>query len=196
MIASKDRSGWFGASDVDKIVGNWNTKTWMDWWLVKMGVARNDIETIAMNAGTHKEHQILEYVSPFMETDKQILIEDLRLRINLDGNLQEHIYEVKTHSAEKVFKPSKKYIQQVNVQMYGVKYLKAYKLEPMADIVSYALTEEDYKNYFLPIDPERLKLHPIAYDEWWMETIFLPRIEYLADCLVKGILPDRERTWK
>ena len=189
MIASKDRSGWFGASDVDKIVGNWNTKTWMDWWLVKMGVARNNIETIAMNAGTHKEHQILEYVSPFMETDKQIIIEDLRLRINLDGNVGKHIYEVKTHSSEKVFKPSKKYIQQAMVQMYGFGTKEA-------DIVSYGLTEEDYKNYFLPIDPERLKLHPIAYDEWWMETIFLPRIEYLADCLVKGILPDRERTWK
>ena len=196
MIASKDRSGWFGASDVDKIVGNWNTKTWMDWWLVKMGVARNDIETVAMNAGTHKEHQILEFISPFMETDKQIIIEDLRLRINLDGNLQEHIYEVKTHSAEKVFKPSKKYVQQVMVQMYGVQMMGGYELAPVADIVSYALTKEDYKNYFLPIDPERLKLHPIAYDEYWIETVFLPRITYLADCLVKGILPDRERKWK
>lgn len=195
MIASKDRSGWFGASDVDKIVGNWNTKTWMDWWLVKIGVARNDIETVAMNAGTHKEHQILEFISPFMETDKQIIIEDLRLRINLDGNLDEHIYEVKTHSAEKVFKPSQKHIRQVMVQMYGVKIQGGYKLEPMVDIVSYALTEEDYKNYFLPIDPERLKLHPIAYDEWWIETVFLPRITYLADCLIKGILPDRERKW-
>ena len=189
MIASKDRSGWFGASDVDKIVGNWNTKSWMDWWLVKMGVARNDIETIAMNAGTHKEHQILEYVSPFMETDKQVTLPDLRLRINLDGNVGKHIYEVKTHSNEKVFKPSKKYIQQVMVQMYGYGTREA-------DIVSYGLTEEDYKNYFLPIDPERLKYHPIAYDQKWIETIFLPRITYLADCLNKGILPDRERTWK
>lgn len=188
MIASKDRSGWFGASDVDKIVGNWNTKTWMDWWLVKMGVARNDIETVAMNAGTHKEHQILEYVSPFMETDKQIILPDLRLRINLDGNLDEHIYEVKTHSAEKVFKPSKKQIQQVNVQMYGFNTRTAW-------IVSYGLTEEDYKNYFLPIDPERLKLHPIDRDDRWIHTVFLPRITYLADCLTKGILPDRERKW-
>ena len=196
MIASKDRSGWFGASDVDKIVGNWNTKTWMDWWLVKMGVARNDIETVAMNAGTHKEHQILEYVSPFMETDKQIIIEDLRLRINLDGNLQEHIYEVKSHSAERVFKPSKKQVQQVMVQMFGMKWLNLYEFEPMADIVSYALTEEDYKNYFLPIAPERLKLHPIAYDDWWTKSVFLPRITYLADCLIKGILPDRERRWQ
>lgn len=187
MIASKDRSGWFGASDVDKIVGNWNTKTWLDWWLVKMGVARNGIETLSMNAGTHKEHQILEYVSPFMETDKQILIPEIRLRINLDGNVVKHIYEVKTHSAEKVFKPSKKYIQQVNVQMFGYKTSEA-------DIVSYALTEDDYKNYFLPIDPERLKYHPISYDETFIETIFLPRITYLADCLIKGILPDRERS--
>ena len=188
MIASKDRSGWFGASDVDKIVGNWNTKTWLDWWLVKMGVARNDIETVAMNAGTHKEHQILEYVSPFMETDKQILIPELRLRINLDGNVGKHIYEVKTHSAEKVFKPSKKQIQQVNVQMFGYGSREA-------DIVSYGLTEEDYKNYFLPIDPDRLHHHPITYDERGIELVFLPRITYLADCLNKGILPDRERKW-
>ena len=189
MIASKDRSGWFGASDVDKIVGNWNTKTWMDWWLVKMGVSRNDIETAAMNAGTHKEHQILEYVSPFMETDKQIIIEPLRLRINLDGNVGKHIYEVKTHSSEKVFKPSKKYIQQVMVQMYGFETVDA-------EIVSYGLTDEDYRNYFLPIDPYRLEHHQIVYDQKWIETVFLPRIAYLADCLIKGILPDRERKWK
>jgi hypothetical protein len=182
MIASKDRSGWFGASDVDKIVGNWNTKTWMDWWLVKIGVARNNIETVAMNAGTHKEHQILEYVSPLMRMDKQILIEDLRLRINLDGNVGKHIYEVKTHSAEKIFKPSKKHIQQVMVQMYGFETREA-------DVVSYGLTEDDYKNYFLPIDHERLKFHPVAYDERWIETVFLPKITHLAKCLKEGRLP-------
>jgi len=188
MIESKDRSGWFGASDVDKIVGNWRTKTWLDWWLVKMGVARNTVETVATNAGTHKEHQILEYVSPFMETDKQILIEPLRLRVNLDGNIEKHIYEVKTHSAEKVLKPSKKYVQQVNVQMFGFGTREA-------DIVSYALTEADYKNYFLPIDKDRLSFHPIAYDDRFIESVFLPHIEYLAECLTKGILPDVERKW-
>jgi hypothetical protein len=188
MIASKDRSGFFGASDVDKIVGNWGTKTWMDWWLVKIGVARNDIETVAMNAGTHKEHQILEYVSPFVVMDKQILIEELRLRINLDGIVGNRIVEVKTHAAEKEFKPSKKYVQQVMVQMFGLGTREA-------DIVSYGLTEADYKNYFLPIDPDRLKYHPIAYDEKWIKNTFLPRTEYLADCLIKGILPDRERRW-
>ena len=75
------------------------------------------------------------------------------------------------------------------VQMYGFETGEA-------DIVSYALKEEDYKNYFLPIDPERLKYHPITYDQKWIETVFLPRITYLADCLTKGILPDRERRFQ
>ena len=183
MISSKDRSGWFGASDIDKIVGNWNTKTWMDWWLTKIGVMRNDFESVAMNAGTHKEHQILEYINPFMEKDKQILIPELRLRVNLDGNVENHIFECKTHSAEKSFVISKKYRQQVNVQMFAFKTREA-------DIVSYALTEEDYKNYFLPIDSDRLFYHPIAYEEQFIEKIFLPRIEYLSLCLTEGVLPE------
>lgn len=186
MIESKDRSGWFGASDVDKIVGNWNTKTWMNWWLEKIGVMRNDFESVAMNAGTHKEHQILEFVNPFMNKDEQILIPELRLRINLDGNIEKHIFECKTHSAEKPFSLSKKYRQQVNVQMFGFKTREA-------DIVSYALTEEDYKNYFLPIDKDRLMYHPIPYEEDFIEKTFLPRIEYLAWCLINGVLPETSK---
>lgn len=182
MIASKDRSGWFGASDVDKIVGNWKTKTWSDWWMVKLGIARNNIETISMNAGTHKEHQILQFISPFMETDKQILLPHLRLRVNLDGNVGKKIYEIKTHSEDKVFKPSKKYIQQVNVQMF------AYETRD-AQITSYGLTEDDYKNYFLPIDKDRVRHHQIQYDENWVQTVFLPKLEILADCLERGVFP-------
>ena len=33
MIESKDRSGYIGASDTDKVVGNWKSQTWMKWWL-------------------------------------------------------------------------------------------------------------------------------------------------------------------
>lgn len=183
MIASKDRSGWFGGSDVDKIVGNWKTKTWCDWWMVKLGIARNNIETVSMNAGTHKEHQVLEFISPFMETDKQILLPDLCLRVNLDGNLGKKIYEVKTHAEEKEFKPSKKYIQQVNVQMFAFETRDA-------EITSYGLTEEDYNNYFLPIDENRVRHHPVQYDEKWVETVFLPKITILADCLKRGVFPD------
>ena len=186
MIASKDRSGWFGASDVDKIVGNWNTKTWLDWWMTKVGIVRNNVETISMNAGTHKEHQILEFVSPFMETDKQIILPDILLRVNLDGNVVKHIYECKTHAAHKPYKPPKKHVQQVMVQMYAFGTREA-------TILSYGLTEADYKNYFLPIDKERLKYHSVAYDEKWITDVFIPRITYLAECLKRGIMPDRER---
>jgi hypothetical protein len=183
MISNKDRSGFFGASDVPFIVGNWTTKTWHKWWLTKIGIDRNNVETVSMNAGTHKEHQILDIISPFIEKDKQILIEWLRLRVNLDGNVVKHIYEVKTRKEEQGWKVPKKYIEQVNVQMYAFDTYDA-------DLVVYELTEKDYKNYFLPIDMARLNYYPVKRDDAWLESVFLPRIEYLADCLEKGVYPD------
>jgi len=42
MITNKDRSGWFGASDTSTIVGNYKTKTFKKWWLVKLGLSEND----------------------------------------------------------------------------------------------------------------------------------------------------------
>lgn len=180
MIADKDRSGWFGASDTDYIVGNWETKSFLNWWLIKIGVHKSDFENLAMNAGTHKEHQILEYIG-VTETDKQILIPELKLRINLDGNTHDTIHEVKTHSADKPFKCPIKYKRQVWVQMYGSGLKKAF-------VDAYALTEEDYKNYFLPIDKKRLQQIPIEYNEEFI-SLYLPRITYLAECLETGRLP-------
>ena len=177
MIETKDRSGWFGASDTDYIVGNWNTKSFTNWWLIKLGVHRSDFESVAMNAGTHKEHQILDYIG-IEETDKQILIPELLLRVNLDGNTTDTIYEVKTYSADKEFKCPIKYKRQVWVQMYATKYKKAY-------IVAYGLKNEDYRNYFLPIDKDRVKEIPIEYNEEFIVTTYLPRLVYLADCLKK-----------
>jgi hypothetical protein len=34
-----------------------------------------------------------------------------------------------------------------------------------AEILSYGLTENDYKNYFAEIDIDRIKHHEIEYDE-------------------------------
>lgn len=147
-----------------------------------MGIARNSFESVAMNAGTHWEHRILEYISPEMEKDKQIIIEDLRLRINLDGNIGKEIHEVKTHSADKEFKMPKKYIQQVNIQMYAFETKTAY-------INTYALTQNDYMNYFNPIDPTRFKSYKIEYDENFINNVFLPNIHELSEALKKGILP-------
>ena len=60
MISNHDRSGWFGASDVERIVGNWDTKTFEQWWLTKEGFRSENITTDAMLAGTYWEHRILE----------------------------------------------------------------------------------------------------------------------------------------
>ena len=38
MIVSHDRSYYIGASDTDKVIGNWKTKTWEKWWLQKIGI--------------------------------------------------------------------------------------------------------------------------------------------------------------
>jgi hypothetical protein len=185
LIDSKDRSGWFGASDTDRVVSSFDTKTFIDWWLTKEGVTSNNFESAEMNAGTHWEHRILERVNEDMEMDKQILLPELRLRVNLDGNTENCIYECKTYKAEKSFKVPLKYKRQVWVQMYGSKIGKAY-------IVAYGLTENDYMNYLAPLDDNRLDLFPIEYDEVFIEQKYLPRLKYLAHCLDDGIFPTEE----
>ena len=181
MIADKDRSGWFGASDVDYIIGNWNTKSFLKWWLSKIDISRSHFENLAMNAGTHKEHQILEFIG-VTESDRQIRLPELKLRVNLDGNTEDEIFEVKTYAAAKGFKCPIKYKRQVWVQMYASGLRKA-------NIAAYGLTEDDYKNYFLPIDKDRLQIIPIEYNEEFINDVFLPKVRYLADCLEKGVLP-------
>lgn len=182
MIASKDRSGWFGASDTDKIVGNYDTKTWRKWWLEKIGIEKSNFTNRSMQAGTYYEHRILQSLGIDLELDKQVIIEELLLRVNLDGNTEDAIYECKTYKHEKGFKVPLKYKRQVWVQMYATGIRKAY-------IVAYGLTEDDYKNFFNDIDKGRLELIPIEYNEKWINTVFLPKLKYLAECLKKGVMP-------
>lgn len=184
MIADKDRSGYIGASDVDNVVGNWKTETWMKWWLQKIAINNDHFENQYTLAGTHYEHRILESLGIPMEFDKQIILEDLKLRVNLDGNTEDCIYECKTTSKPLAeFKVPKKYIQQVQVQMFasGIRRAK---------IVVYQLEEDDYDNFFRPIDNDRRKVFPLRYDESWVNEIFIPKLTILADCLKKGVLPN------
>lgn len=182
MIADKDRSGYFGASDTDKIIGNYKTATFEKWWMQKIGINRDHFENKYTSAGTHFEHRILESLGIPMEFDKQVILEDLRLRVNLDGNDTDTIYECKTYGFEKGFKMPKKYINQVQVQMFATGFRKA-------KIVVYGLMEEDYDNYFTPIDPNRRNEVVIEYDEKWINTVFLPKLTYLAECLKEGRFP-------
>lgn len=184
MIASQDRSYYIGASDVEKVIGNWKTKTWLNWWLQKIAINNSHFDNVYTLAGTHFEHRILESLGLPLEFDKQIINEDLRLRVNLDGNTEDCIYECKTTKDDiNYFKMPKKYINQVQVQMFGSGLRKAY-------IVVYQLTEEDYDNFFRPIDPNRRRVIPIPYDEKWINNVYLPKHLKLRDCLVKGVLPD------
>lgn len=178
MIRTQDRSGWIGASDTAMVMSNWKTKTWRHWWAVKLGITSDHITTAAMRVGTYYEHPILDALG-IRRRDRQIKIRRLRLRVNLDGE-DKLIHEVKTHTAE-VFKVSKAYWQQAQVEMFAAR-------KPLV-INAYRVTEEEYRNYFLPIDPERLTEHPIAYDAAWVKEQYLPRLKILAQCLRKGVFP-------
>lgn len=181
MIADNDRSGYFGASDVAMVLGNTNTKTFASWWCEKLGLAKKHIKNDAMQAGTHYEHRILDFVG-IDSKDKQFIVEELKLRVNLDGNTDDCIYEVKTYSYNKGFKVPKKYRQQVQVQMYASGIHKS-------KILAYGLLDYDYMNYFNAIDKERISEFNVEYDEEFINDVFLPRIRYLAECLEKGEFP-------
>lgn len=188
MIADKDRSGWFGASDTNFIVGNWETKTFAKWWIVKQGVAINNFESLEMKAGTEFEHSILGKLGVEMEFDRQILMPDILLRVNLDGNNDTTIFECKTYKLTNGFKLPKNYIRQVNIQMYATNL--------SGKIIAYGLTERDYKNFLLEIDTARISIFDVERDENFIKNEWLPKIKYLADCLKGGKFPRQEEFLK
>lgn len=182
MIQNQDRSYYIGCSDTSMVVGNWKTKTFEKWWLEKLGIYKNTIKTDAMQAGTNYEHKILDALGiDNLEKDKQIIIG--RLRANLDGNTNTCIYEVKTHSINKEFKVSKQYWRQAQVEMYAAKIYKLF-------IVSYALRENDYINYFNKIDKNRINLTEVKYDEEFIKKEYIPKLEILSQCLERGEFPN------
>ena len=114
--------------------------------------------------------------------DNQIIFEDLRLRVNLDGNTTDCIYECKTYKHENGFKMPQKYLNQVQVQMFASGIHKA-------EIVAYGLTDRDYDNFFNPIDTDRIQRIPVIYNGKWIKESYLPKLKYLSDCLKEGRFP-------
>ena len=184
MITSHDRSGYIGASDVQFVIGNWKTKTWEKWWMQKLGINNDHFDNRYTLAGTNWEHRILDSLGlTGLRKDAQFVNEDLRLRVNLDGNLPDRIKEVKTYQWDKGFKVPAKYRNQVQVQMFGSGIFAA-------DIVAYGLQEEDYRNYLRDIDMGRIQEIPVLYDPGWIETVYLPKHMILAECLKRGAFPN------
>lgn len=181
MISSQDRSYYIGASDTSYVVGNWETKSFENWWLEKLGLRKSELKTEAMQTGNNYEHKILDALEiEDLEKDSQI-IQD-RLRVNLDGNTKDCIYEVKTHKLEKEFKVSKQYWRQAQVEMYASGIYELY-------IVSYALEDDDYKNFFNKIDKQRIRLTKVEYDKNFITNEYLPKLKILSECLKKGTFP-------
>ena len=192
MIATKDRSGWIGASDTAMVMGNWSTPTFKRWWATKLGITTNTYTSPAMLAGTYYEHPILDAIG-VRKRDRQIRIRRLRLRVNLDGE-DNAVHEVKTYRgkpdhvtadgelAYKPFKVTKAYWQQAQVEMFAAR-------KPLC-INAYRVTDAEYRNFFLPIDPERLSEHPIVYAPTWVKNEYLPRLRILAKALKKGVYPN------
>lgn len=193
MITDQDRSGWIGASDVQYVIGNWKTKTFEKWWRQKLGMTQGRFDNEYTLAGTNWEHKILDSLGiPDMVKDRQILMPDILLRVNLDGNTAGRIYECKTYKSHALTGSAKDfqrgvaptgYRNQVQVQMYAARIFGA-------DIVAYGLVTEDYNNYMRAVDPGRRRLIPIEYDPKWVEQVYLPRHLKLCDALRRRGWPD------
>ena len=186
MLKSKDRSKYWGASETSKIVGNWDTKTFMELYLVKLGVTENNFTNTYLMAGNAYERKIAESLGMKMKYDRCVKLPKLRLRVNLDAETKDCIYEIKTHkTTEKQWEVPKNYWQQCQVQMFATGKHKC-------RLVAYPMEEENYDNFFLEVDKDKVEVFEIAYDEHWIQTEYLPRLVYLAECLKKRKTPNKE----
>lgn len=196
MITDFDRSGWFGASDTKHVMAdNHHTKTWQDFWDEKCGRLVKDDESLATYTGTIFEHPILDAIDKSINKDRQIILEDKRLRVNYDGDKDGVVFEVKTHKGGKDFLTKNaiyqflpKYIfGQVQVQMYVWK--TAYERGLIEDeykklyVVEYPLYSEDYEGE-PEVDFKRIKFHKVKYDKGFIK-LYLKKLEPLTERLME-----------
>lgn len=196
MITDYTRDGWFGASDTKNIMlDNHETKTWQAFWDEKCGRLVKDFSSRETYTGTVFEHPILKAIDESINLDRQIILDDMRLRVNYDGDKDGIIYEVKTHRGDKVFLTKNalyqflpKYIfGQVQVQMYVWK--TAYERGLIEDkfkklyVVEYPLYAEDY-NGEPEVDFNRIKFHKVSYDKGFIK-MYKKKLEPLVERLLE-----------
>ena len=191
MIANQDRSGWFGASDTDKVLNtNYSTKTFKQWWAVKLGEQESDFKgSMYTDAGNKYEHPILLTINEKMNIDRQIKIEKYLLRVNYDGDFNGTLYEVKTHKDLKPYEISISHWRQTQVEMYAYKTMaEKLDLPPFKKlyIVSYALRVDEYNTNEVEIDFNRIVWHEVKYDKHFIKEEYLPKLKEKARALRKG----------
>lgn len=189
MITNLDRSGWFGASDTSYVIRkDRTTKSWLEWWDVKMGRREApQLHTREIDAGTAWEHKILEEINPKIRKDFQIKIDKLGLRVNYDGDLDNTIYEVKTHNYLKEFKMPNAYKHQAYVEMFAWK--KHFGKLPKLYIALYSLIDSEYENYSTAVDSNRISFYEVKYDKSWINGVYLPNLKELCRAMRKGGIP-------
>ena len=198
MIHDTDRAYWFGASDSHKVINpNHLSNTWQKWWRVKCGIEDPDfIGNKYTEAGTRFEHPILECFDKEINLDRQLILEDLRLRVNYDGDKNGIIFEVKTHKAENPFEVTPYIEAQVQTQMYVWKQCRD-DFKGLY-ILSYGLTEKDYQNLeptVEDIDFDRIKVHKIKYKDRKVKHFIKclqPLVEELDEMRKPSILQDEK----
>lgn len=206
MIENKDRKYWFGASDTKYVLNdNHTTATWQDFWMEKCGVIKKESDTIYTATGTAFEHPILEAIDKNINLDRQVTLEEKRLRVNYDGDMNGIIFEVKTHKAENNFMTKNATYQflpkhiygQVQVQMYVWK--EAFERGLVLDkfdklyVVEYPLYEADFVED-VEVDYKRIKFHKVKYDKGFIKE-YQRKLEPLTEELVK-VIKDAEETEK
>lgn len=185
MIHDHDRSYYIGASDTKFVMGNWNTQTFRNWWDVKMGFTSDDVDNIYLRTGTMYEPLILDHLG-VTERDRQIIIG--RLRVNLDGETNDTVIEVKTYAFDplKKWTPPKAYIQQVQVEMFATDF-------STAKIIAYGVDAHDYeaveRGETMMLSSNRMKEFVYQRDDKWIDDEYLPRLWYLCRCLEEERLP-------
>lgn len=177
MIHDFDRSGYIGASDVRYVMGRWQGRSFENWWREKLGLQHSHFQNRYLQAGNAWEHRILDSLAVTdLVKDNQFIREELKLRVNLDGNTDNTIYEVKTYRLASGYRNPKAHIWQVQIQMFasGISH---------AEIITYGLLEEDYLHVG-EVDPSRIGRIPVRLDPVWLYQEYLPRHKKLVECLI------------
>lgn len=191
MISNNDRSGYFGASDTDKVLAaNYTTKTFKQWWAVKLGEQEPEFHgNVYTDAGNRYEHAILKTINENMTLDRQIIVDKYLLRVNYDGDYNGTIYEVKTHKSDREYEISTTHRRQTQVEMFAYKtMMEELKLPPFKRlyIVSYALFPDEYYGETVEVDFNRIKFHEVEYDKHFIKGEYLPKLKEKARALKKG----------
>lgn len=190
MIKNQDRSKWIGASDTAMVIGNWETDSFREWWLLKLGINTQTFKSYKMVCGNAMEIPIIRAIEK-LEGEKIHIGRRpyynifLRLRCNYDGLRKYEVIEIKT-TGNGFKNVPKNYWAQCQVLMFR-------KRRKTTALYQYKMSVEDYVNpYFPEIDYKRLTRHVIEYDEGFITNEYLPRLRYFAHCLRKKKFPKEE----